>query len=79
MKTFPSFVLAVTACLTHALPSIYQRQAPDDTWDDEFIPQPLNFQFRDAGQCNFQLAYERFAYDNRYDVQYIAEYSDGSQ
>lgn len=79
MKTTTCFGLMVAAGLIGALPAEQRRQI-DTSWDDEFIPQPINFQFRKAGSaCEYQLNYDRFAYDNRYDVQYIAEYSDGSQ
>lgn len=75
MKSLIKLFLVVG--LVNALPSFHRRQS-SDSWDDEFIPQPINFQFREAGKCEYQVAYERFAYDNRYDVQYIAEYADGS-
>lgn len=56
-----------------------ERQSFGTKWNDQYIPQPRNFQVRSAGAlCSFQLAYERFVFDNRYDVQYFAEYADGS-
>lgn len=79
MLSFSLTTLLLGAGLSNALPSIVKRQAPDSSWDDEFIPRPINFQWREAGQCEYQVAYERFSVDNRYDVQYIAEYPDGSQ
>lgn len=71
----------IAATSVSGLPAISKRQGGfDQTWDDTFIPIPENFEVRSAGsQCNFQLAYERFTVDNRYDVTYLAEYPDGSQ
>lgn len=78
---FPAFtaVLAL-ASTTLAAPTLSARQTFDETWDDPFIPEPINFEIRNAGaQCDFQLVYERFSVDNRYSIDYIAEYDDGSQ
>lgn len=82
-----SSVLAATT-LVQAAPtadksqSIEARQADDSfgtTWNEPYIPIPRNFQVRVAGDaCDFQLVYERFLSDNRYDVFYLAEYPDGS-
>ena len=71
----------IAATSVSSLPAVSKRQGCfDQTWDDPFIPIPEDFEVRNAGsQCNFQLAYERFTVDNRYDVTYLAEYSDGSQ
>lgn len=75
-----TYIVAAIAGTTSAVPRLLERQDFDQTWDDEFIPVPQNFEVRNAGaQCDFQLAYERFSVDNRYDVTYLAEYADGSQ
>jgi hypothetical protein len=82
-----SSILAATT-LVQAAPavdtaqSIEARQADDSfgtSWNDPYIPIPRNFEVRVAGDaCAFQLVYERFLADNRYDVSYVAEYPDGS-
>lgn len=79
MKTSPFCALALAKAVT-AAPALLQRQSHSETWNDPFIPEPINFSIRNAGaQCDFQLVYERFSVDNRYDIDYVAEYGDGSQ
>lgn len=77
MRVTLPFLLASTAS---ALPSLSRKQVHDPIWNDEYIPQPQNFQIRNAGaRCDFQLVYERFAYDSRYSVDIYASYLDGGQ
>lgn len=78
MRTVLCLVLAVFASAA-PLQDIEKRQSFGTTWNDQYIDKPQNFQVRSAGAaCDFQLVYERDTVDNRYDVQYLAEYADGS-
>jgi hypothetical protein len=81
-----SSVLAATTLVQAAravdtAQSVETRQADGSfgtVWNDPYIPIPRNFEVRVAGDsCDFQLVYERFLFDNRYDVFYVAEYPDG--
>lgn len=74
-------VLTVIAAASAAVasPVLEVRQSYGTKWNDQYISKPQNFQVRSAGAaCDFQLVYERFFADNRYDVYYLAEYQDGS-